>query len=82
MYLLPVSMTCFCLTVMYIHITLEVRIRSVCPTAGQINVRKFSLRFQGPKICTSLSSEIQNDAALFSSKLKSFFLGINTLKLS
>ena len=39
------------------------------------NVRKFSLRFQGPKIFNSLSSEIQNasSTALFNSKLKSFF---------
>ena len=45
------------------------------------NVRKFSLRFQGPKILNSLSSEIQNasSTALFNSKLKSFFLGISTL---
>ena len=36
------------------------------------NVRKFSLRFQGPKIFNSLSSEIQNafSTALFTSKLK------------
>ena len=48
------------------------------------NVRKFSLRFQGPKIFNSLSSEIQNasSTALFNSKLKSFFLGVSTLKLS
>ena len=31
-----VSMTCFCLTVTCIHITLEVRIPSVSPTAGQM----------------------------------------------
>ena len=39
------------------------------------NVRKFSLRFQGPKIINSLSSEIQNasSTALFNSKLESFF---------
>ena len=39
------------------------------------NVRKFSLRFKGPKIINSLSSEIQNvsSTALFNSKLKSFF---------
>ena len=39
------------------------------------NVRKFSLRFQGPKIFNSLSPEIQNASsnALFNSKLKSFF---------
>ena len=45
------------------------------------NVRKFSLRFQGPKIFNSLSSEIQNasSTALFTSKLKSFFLGLSTL---
>ena len=45
------------------------------------NVRKFSLRFQGPKIFNSLSPEIQNASsnALFNSKLKSFFLGISTL---
>ena len=38
------------------------------------NVRKFSLRFQGPKMLNSFSSEIQNasSAALFNSKLKSF----------
>ena len=36
---------------------------------------------QGPKIFTSLSSEIHNasSTALFNSKLKSFFLGISTL---
>ena len=36
------------------------------------NVRKFSLRFKGPKIINSLSSEIQNasSTALFNSKLK------------
>ena len=40
------------------------------------NVRKFSLRFQGPKIFNSLSSEIQNASsiALFNSKLMSLFL--------
>ena len=42
------------------------------------NVRKFSLHFQGPKVFNSLSSEIQDasssSAALFNSKLKSFFL--------
>ena len=45
------------------------------------NVRKFSLRFQGPKIFNSLSSGIQNasSTALFTSKLKSFFLGLSTL---
>ena len=45
------------------------------------NVREFSLRFQGPKIFNSLSSEIQNasSTAFFNSKLKSFFLGISTL---
>ena len=45
------------------------------------NVRKFSLRFQGPKIFNSLSSEIHNasSTALFNSKLKSFFLGLSTL---
>ena len=45
------------------------------------NVRKFSHRFQGPKIFNSLSSEIQNASStgLFNSKLKSFFLGISTL---
>ena len=39
------------------------------------NVRKFSLRFKGPKIINSLSSEIQNasSTASFNSKLKSFF---------
>ena len=39
------------------------------------NVRKFSLRFQGPKIFNSLSPEIPNasSTALFNSKLKSFF---------
>ena len=43
------------------------------------NVRKFSLRFQGPKIFNSLSSEIQNasSTALFNSKLKTFFLGLS-----
>ena len=45
-------------------------------------VRKVSLRFEGPKIFNSLSSEIQNasSTALFNSKLKSFFLSISTLK--
>ena len=50
----------------------------------RINVRKFSLRFQGPKIFNSLSSEIQNASciALFNSKLKSFFFWYkNTLLL-
>ena len=39
------------------------------------NVKKFSLRFQGPKIFYVLASEIQNasSTALFNSKLKSFF---------
>ena len=39
------------------------------------NVRKFSLRFKGPKMINSLSSEIQNasSTALFNSKFKSFF---------
>ena len=39
------------------------------------NVKKFSLRFQGPKIFYVLTSEIQNasSTALFNSKLKSFF---------
>ena len=45
------------------------------------NVRKFSARFQGPKIFNSLSSEIKNASsiALINSKLKSFFLGMSTL---
>ena len=82
-FFLTVSTTCFCLTVTYIHTTLEVRIPSVCPSAST-KVRKFSLRFQGPKIFNSRSSEIQNasSTALFNPKLKSFFLDISTLKLS
>ena len=45
------------------------------------DVREFSLRFQGPKIFISLSSEIQNASgtALFNSKLESFFLVVSTL---
>ena len=48
------------------------------------NVTKFSLRFQGPKIFNSLSSEIHNvsSTALFNSKLKSFFLDKDTLYIS
>ena len=48
----------------------------------QTNIRKFSLRFQGPKIYKSLSFEIQNASiiALFNFKLKSFFLGTSTLQ--
>ena len=47
------------------------------------NVRKFSLRFQGPKIFNSLSPEIQNASsnALFNSKLKSFSWYKHTLAL-
>ena len=43
-------------------------------------MRKLSLRFQGPKIFNSLSSEIQNASsiAVFTSKLKSSRLGIST----
>ena len=37
-------MTCFCLTVTYIHITLEVRMPSICPTAGQME-----RKCKGPK---------------------------------
>ena len=64
-------MTYFYLTVMYIHVTLEVRIPSVCPTAGQTEGN-----FQGPKIFNALSSEIQNvsSIAVFTSELKTFFL--------
>ena len=42
-------------------------------------VGKFSLRFQGPKISNSPSSQIQNasSTALFNSKLKSFFTGLH-----
>ena len=52
-----------------------------CLPYCRTNVRKFLLRFQGPKIFNSLSSEIQNasSTALFTSKLKSFFLGLSTL---
>ena len=54
---------------------------SFCLPYCRTNVRTFSLRFQGPKIFNSLSSEIQNasSTALFNSKLESFFLGISTL---
>ena len=40
------------------------------------NVRKFSLRLQGPKIFNSLNDEIKNSLSLreFTSKLKSMFL--------
>ena len=40
------------------------------------NVRKFSLRFQGPKIFNSINDEIKNSLSLreFTSKLKSTFL--------
>ena len=40
------------------------------------NVRKFSLRFQGPKIFNSINEEIKNSLSLreFTSKLKSTFL--------
>ena len=40
------------------------------------NVRKFSLRFQGPKIFNSINAKIKNSLSLreFSSKLKSTFL--------
>ena len=40
------------------------------------NVRKFSLRFQGPKIFNSINDEIKNSLNLkeFTSKLKSTFL--------
>ena len=75
-------MTCFCLTVTYIHITLEVRTHSVYPTAG-LKARKFSLCFQGPKIFNSLSSEIQNvsSISLVTSKLKSLFSWYNHTSL-
>ena len=54
---------------------------SFCLPYCRTNVRKFSLRFQGPKIFNSLSPEIQNPSstAFFNSKLKSFFFGISTL---
>ena len=66
----------------YIHITLEVRTHSVYPTAG-LKARKFSLRFQGPKIFNSLSSEIQNASSisLVTSKLKSLFSWYNHTSL-
>ena len=40
------------------------------------NLRKFSLRFQGPKLFNSLSPEIQNATSFteFISKLKTYFL--------
>ena len=40
------------------------------------NVRKFSLRFQGPKIFNSINDEIKNSLSLreFTSKVKSTFL--------
>ena len=71
--LLPNSfndMYCFCLTVTYILITLEVIKNSFRLPYWRTNVRKFSLCFQGPKIFNSLSSEIQNasNTALFNSK--------------
>ena len=48
---------------------------SFCLPYCRTNVRKFSLRFQGPKIFNSLSPDIQNPSstAFFNSKLKSFF---------
>ena len=66
----------------YIHITLEVRIHSfhIVAPYGRTNVRKFSLRLQGPKIFNSLSCDIQNvsNIAVF----KVFFLGIRILYFS
>ena len=73
-FFLIVLMTCFCSTVTYIHKTRSKNSFRL-PYCGT-NVRKFSLRFQGPKIFNSLSFEIQNASiiASFNSKLESFFL--------
>ena len=73
-FFLIVSMTCFYLTVTYVLVTLKVRIPPVCPIEDKCK-KSSSLRFQGPKIFNSLSSEIQNASsiALFNSNLKSFF---------
>ena len=40
------------------------------------NVRKFSLRFQGPKLYNSLNPDVQNapSFAMFTSKLKIYLL--------
>ena len=52
--LLTVSMTYFCFAVTYIHITLEVRIPSVCPTSGQMK-GYFHFVFKGPKCLIPLA---------------------------
>ena len=77
-FFLIVPMTCFYLTVTYIHITLEVRIPSVCALL-QDKCKEFLLCIQRPKIFNSLSSAIQNapSTAVFTSKLiKSYFLSL------
>ena len=68
----------FYLTVTYIHITLEVRIPSVCALL-QDKCKEFLLRIQRPKMFNSLSCAIQNasSTAVFTSKLiKSYFLSL------
>ena len=47
-------MTCFCFAVTYIHITLEARIPSVCPTSGQMK-GYFHFVFKGPKYLIPLA---------------------------
>ena len=77
-FFLIVPMTCIYLTVTYIHITLEVRIPSVCALL-QDKCKEFLLRIQRPKMFNSLSSAIQNasSTAVFTSKLiKSYFLSL------
>ena len=79
-FFLTISMRCFCLTVTYIHIiniTLEVRIPSVCPTAGQMQ-GNFHFVFKGPKYLIPLALNASS-TGLFNSKRKSFFLGISKL---
>ena len=52
--------------VTYIKTILELRILFVCPSVGQMVVkcREISLRFQGPKLFNSLSTEIQNASSI------------------
>ena len=72
---LKVSITCFSLVKKFTTIIPEIKFFFRLPSC-RTNVRKFSLRFQGPKIFNTINDEIKNSVNLkeFTSKLKSTFL--------
>ena len=69
-FFLVVSMTCFHLTATYIHVTLEVRIPSICATAGQM-VGNFCSVFKAQKHLISLGLKFRMALVLLCSLLSS-----------